>query len=54
MDLADELQRIYDSEINVRVGWFWDCGIEVRLGDEMNGFLAAETVQAVSDIIPWL
>ncbi len=54
MDLAEELQRIYDSEINVRIAWFWDCGIEVRLGDEMNGFLAAETVGSVSEIIPWL
>ena len=54
MDLADELQKIYDSEINVRIGWFWDCGIEVRLGDDMNGFLAEETVRSVADVIPWL
>jgi hypothetical protein len=54
VDLADELQKIYDSEINVRIGWFWGCGIEVRLGDEMNGFVAAETVPSVSDIISWL
>jgi hypothetical protein len=31
-DLAVELQKIYDSEINIRIGWFWDCGIEIRLG----------------------
>ena len=43
-DLAIELQRIYDSEINVRIGWLWDGGIEVRLGDDMNGYLAEETV----------
>jgi hypothetical protein len=24
MDLAAELQRIYDSEINVEISWFWD------------------------------
>jgi hypothetical protein len=35
--------RIYDSEINVRISWFWDCGFEVRLGDEINGFLVEET-----------
>jgi hypothetical protein len=39
-DLAVELQKIYDSEINVRIGWFWDGGIEIRLGDDMNGYLA--------------
>lgn len=54
VNLAAELQKIYASEINVRIGWFWDCGIEVRLGDEMNGFVAAETVPSVSDVIPWL
>ena len=54
MDLATELQKIYDSEINIRIGWFWDCGIEVRLGDEVNGFLAEEHVQLVVEIIPWL
>ena len=54
IDLAEELQRIYDSEINIRIGWFWDCGIEIRLGDDMNGYLAEETVRSVADIIPWL
>jgi hypothetical protein len=31
MDLAAELQKIYDSEINIELSWFWDGGIEVRL-----------------------
>ena len=26
MDLATELQRIYDSEINVEIAWLWDGG----------------------------
>jgi hypothetical protein len=52
--LTAELQKIYDSEINVRISSFWDCGIEVRLGDEMNGFQAAETVKSVADILPWV
>ncbi len=34
-DLAVELQKIYDGEINVSIDWFWDCGIEIRLGDGM-------------------
>jgi hypothetical protein len=54
MDLSAELQKIYDSEINIRIGWFWDCGFELRIGDEMNGFLAEETVASVSEIVPWL
>jgi hypothetical protein len=54
VDLAVELQKIYDSEINVRISWLWDGGIEVRLGDEVNGFLAEELVGSVAEILPWL
>jgi hypothetical protein len=53
-DLAVELQKIYDGEINIRIGWLWDGGIEIRLGDDVNGYLAEETVVTVADIIPWL
>ena len=53
-DLASELQRIYDSEINIRIGWFWDGGIDVWLGDGTNGYLAEETVPSVDEILPWL
>ena len=52
--LEDELQRIYESEINVRISWLWDGGIDVRLGDEMNGYLAEENVASTGDIVPWL
>lgn len=54
MDLAAELQKIYDSEINLRIGWLWDGGIEVRIGDDANGFIAAETVASATEILPWL
>jgi hypothetical protein len=50
MDLAAELQRIYDSEINAEISWFWDGGFTVRLGDKMNGFLAEEVVNSVAEI----
>jgi hypothetical protein len=54
MDLAAELQRIHDSEINVSIRWLWDGGIEVRLGDEVNGLVAEETFALVAGILPWL
>jgi len=54
VDLSAELQKIYDSEINLRISWLWDGGIDVRLGDEMYGYLAEENVRSVSEIIPWL
>jgi len=50
--LEDELQRIYDSEINVRISWLWDGGIDVRLGDEMNGYLAEENVSSTGISFP--
>jgi hypothetical protein len=53
-DLAEELQKIYDSEINVSISWLWDCGIDVWLGDELNGFLAGQSVQSTAAIVPWL
>ena len=52
--MAAELQRIYDSEINVEISWFWDGAFTVRLGDKVNGFLAEEDVNSVADILPWL
>jgi hypothetical protein len=52
--LGVELQKIYDSEINLRISWLWDGGIDIRLGDEMNGFEAEEGVNSVAEIIPWL
>jgi hypothetical protein len=53
-DLATELQAIYDSEINVEISWFWDSGIEIRLGDKVNGFVAEQHVVSVAEIVPWL
>jgi hypothetical protein len=50
----DELQKIYDSEINVSFSWLWDGGIDVKLGDEMNGFVAEANVKLVSAVVPWL
>jgi hypothetical protein len=54
VDLAAELQKIYDSEINLRISWLWDGGIDARLGDEMNGYPAEENVRSVDEIIPSL
>src|SRR5215472_7511229 len=52
MDLAFELQRIYNSEINIRIGWLWDSGIDVYLGDGTNGYVAHENVQSAAGISP--
>ena len=54
MDLATELQRIYNSEITVEIAWLWDGGIDLRVGDKMNGYLAEENVSSPAEILPWL
>jgi hypothetical protein len=54
LDLATELQKIYDGEINVRISWFWDGGIDLWLGDEVNRYVAEERVAAASEIAPLL
>ena len=52
--LEGELQKIYDSEINVEISWFWDSGVTIRLGDPLNGYLVQTTVMAIADVVPWL
>ncbi len=49
----EELQKIYDSEINIMIYTFWDGGFDLKLGDKMNGFVAESAVDKASEIIPW-
>ena len=51
VDLAAELQRIYDSELNIEISWLWDGGIDLRLGDRMNGFLAEENCSGANSAV---
>lgn len=54
MKLTKELQRIYDSEINFSITTFWDGGFDVKLGDEMNGFVAKSNHDTIKSAILWL
>lgn len=38
MDYFKEMQKVYDSEINFTIGHFWDEGVTLKIGDDMNGF----------------
>jgi hypothetical protein len=50
MSLEQELQKMYDSEIHVDIGWLWDGGIDVSIGnDEVTG-----NVAIVAEVLPWL
>lgn len=37
--MEKELQKMYDSEINVGIQSFWDGSWTVWLGDQMNGYI---------------
>lgn len=52
-DLATELQKIYDSEINItiRTG---SKKVFVGLGNDFTGFQAEGAVTEVSKVLPWL
>jgi hypothetical protein len=46
-DLEEILSALYESEINASISWLWDGGIDVQLGDELNGYDAERQGQHV-------
>ena len=52
--LQTELQKIYDSEINIEISWLLAGGIHVKIGNEFYGFDEEATVGGISDVLPWL
>lgn len=57
MDLAETIQRLYDSEINVTITMLWDGGIEVGLVSYMESLQdSPETrnVRTAAEIAPTL
>ena len=54
MNLEEILQALYDSEINDSISWLWDGGIDVALGDELNGYIADGQVSTFAEATAWL
>jgi hypothetical protein len=48
------LQQLHDSEINVSIHCFADCGFHVELGDELNGIRAEAYLSMWDDVEEWL
>jgi hypothetical protein len=48
------LDDLYASEINVEISWLWDGGIDVKLGDELNGYKAEGKVSTMREAAVWL
>jgi hypothetical protein len=53
-DLEEILRALYDSEINASISWLWDGGIDVQLGDELNGCKAEGKVSTIREAVLWL
>src|ERR1043165_9198312 len=49
-DLETELQKIYDSEFHVDIGWLWAGGLDINLS---NGAVTGH-VENVSEVLLWL
>jgi hypothetical protein len=54
MELGKIIDALYESEINCSVTTLWDGGIQVKLGDEMNGFVAETEVKTTVKAAEWL
>lgn len=50
-DLAETLQRLYDSEINVTITWLWHGGIDFALMSPMNGTNRARAKNAITSTV---
>ena len=50
----DPLKDLYDSEINWSLSTFWDGGIDVKLGDELNGFKDEANFDTIGECVDWL
>ena len=53
MNHAHTLQSPYDREINFSISTFFDEGVAVALGDQINGFKAQATVDTLDDAMQW-
>lgn len=55
--LEELLQRLYDSEINISISWFWDAGIDVCIGTKDfagERWKRTANFDKVSDAVDWL
>jgi hypothetical protein len=52
--LEEILSALYESEINASISWLWDGGIDVALGDELNGYDAEGQVSTIAEAAAWL
>jgi hypothetical protein len=49
MNPFEQLQKLFDSEINFRIETFWDAGFRWKLGDDVNGYVAEGEAKTLED-----
>ena len=54
MELGQVIDALYDSKINCSISSFWDGGLLVRLGDEMNAFRVETACSNASEAAAFL
>jgi hypothetical protein len=54
LDVEAILNDLYASEINAAISWLWDGGIDVKLGDPLNGYDAEGKVGTFAEAAAWL
>jgi hypothetical protein len=54
VDIEIVMKRLYESEINCSIASFWDNGWDVKLGDEMNGFVAEGNFRTLDEAADFL
>jgi predicted RNA-binding Zn ribbon-like protein len=54
LDLQVILTDLYASEINASISWLWSGGIDVKLGDPVNGYDAEDRVSTFAEAAEWL
>ncbi len=47
----NELQALYDSEINFSISTPWDAGFSWKLGDEANGYAATGNAPTLREAV---
>ena len=52
--MTEELQKLYDAEINFSISTFWDAGFTAKIGDEINGFVAQANFDTAEEAIAWV
>ncbi len=52
--LEQIIADLYASVINASISWLWDGGIDVSIGDDLNGFVTGDQVATLAEAAEWL